>query len=558
MTVFEAIELALQHQRAGRLAEAESIYRQILAIHPNDENSLHLLGVIASQRGQYQEAADLIGRAIAVNPAVGEYHSNLSLVWMATGRYAEAVESCRRALALKPDSPEIYNNLGNAFRDHGQLEDAIAAYQTALRLRPQFPGAYNNLGIALRNQGRIDEAIAACRTALQLDPNSPEAYNNLGTALEAKLDMEGALAAYQAALRLRPSLAGTHNNLGNVFVALGRLDEAIAAFTEALKLAPTDEQARFNCSLALLLRGDFETGWSYYESRWTAQHLSKKDFFQPMWDGSALNGKRILIHAEQGFGDSIQFIRYARLAAEKGGTVIVECPANLRELFTGVPGVAEVVTVGDQLPPFDVHLPMLSLPLAFRTTRGNIPQEVPYLFADSVRRGAWAQRLGANRARPRIGVAWAGNPENRRSRMRNIRLQDFLPSLRNDRFDFYSLQLGDGAEQIRQLPGDVQVVDFTEHIKNFADTAAFLAELDLVISADTAVVHLAGAMARPVWTLLPFAPDWRWGLAREDTPWYPTMRLFRQPAIGDWGSVIQRVVGELSRWEPNQTSSGGK
>ena len=548
MTVFEAIELALEHQRAGRLAEAESIYRQILAIHPNDENSLHLLGVIASQRRQYEEAADLIGRAIAVNPAVGEYHSNLSLVWMATGRYAEAVESCRRALALKPDSPEIYNNLGNGLRDQGQLEEAIAAYQTALRLRPQFPGAYNNLGIALRNQGRIDEAIAACRTALQLQPNSPEAHNNLGTALEAKADMEGALAAYQTALRLRPDLAGTHNNLGNALVALGRVDEAIAAFTIALNLAPNDAQARFNCSLALLLRGDFETGWSYYESRWAAQNLPRKDFVQPMWDGSPLNGRRLLIHAEQGFGDSIQFIRYARLAAERGGTDIVECPANLRELLRGVEGVAEVVAIGDPLPPFDVHVPMLSLPLVFRTTAAIIPRQVPYLFADPVRRRAWAERLGGDHPRPRIGVAWAGNPENRRSRVRNIRLQDLVPLLRNRRFDFYSLQLGDGAEQLRQLPGEIPIIDFTESIKDFADTAAFLAELDLVISADTAVVHLAGALARPVWTLLPFAPDWRWGLTREDTPWYPTMRLFRQPAIGDWESAVRRVADELTHW----------
>jgi Flp pilus assembly protein TadD len=548
MTVFEAIELALQHQRAGRLAEAESIYRQILAVHPNDENSLHLLGMVASQRGQYQEAADLIGRAITVNPAVGEYHSNLSLVWMATRRYAEAVESCRRALALKPGSPEIYNNLGNALRENGQLEEAVTAYRTALQLRPQFPGAYNNLGIALRNQGRIDEAIATCRTAVQLEPRSPEAHNNLGTALEAKADIEGALAAYQTALRLRPDLPGTHNNLGNALVALGRVDEAIAAFKVALHLAPNDTQARFNYSLALLLRGDFETGWSYYESRWTAQNLTRKNLAQPMWDGSALHGRRLLIYAEQGFGDSIQFIRYARLAAERGGTVIVECPANLRDLLRGVQGVAEVIATGDHLPAFDVHLPMLSLPLVFRTTGTNIPQEVPYLFADPIRRRVWVERLGSNGPRRRIGVAWAGNPENRRSRVRNIRLQDLVPLLRDNRFDFYNLQLGDGTEQLRQLPGEIPVVDFTEHIKDFADTAALLAELDLVISADTAVVHLAGALGRPVWTLLPFAPDWRWGLAREDSPWYPTMRLFRQPAIGDWESVIQRVAGELSRW----------
>jgi Flp pilus assembly protein TadD len=551
MTVYDAIELALQHQRAGRLADAESIYRQILAVHPNDENCLHLLGVIASQRRQYEEAADFIGRAIAVNPAAGEYHSNLSLVHMATGRYAEAAESCRRALTLKPDSPEIYNNLGNALREQGQLEQAVAAYHTALRLRPEFPGPYTNLGIALRNLGRIDEAIAACRTSLQLQPNSPEAYNNLGTALEAKADMEGALAAYLTALRLQPDLAGTHNNVGNALVALGRVEEAIAAFSTALNLAPNDAQARFNSSLALLLRGNFEPGWSYYESRWAAQNLPKKNFAQSAWDGSPLNGRRLLLYAEQGFGDSIQFIRYARLAAERGGTVIVECPANLRELLQGVQGVAEIVTVGDPLPLFDVHLAMLSLPLVFRTTLENIPREVPYLFADPARRQAWSERLGDHR-RPRIGVAWAGNPENRRSRVRNIHLQELLPLLRDDRFDFYSLQLGDGAEQLKQLPGENPLIDFTAHIEDFSDTAAFLAELDLIISADTAVVHLAGALARPVWTLLPFAPDWRWGLSREDTPWYPTMRLFRQPRIGDWDSVVRRLAETLNDSPPSR------
>jgi tetratricopeptide (TPR) repeat protein len=552
MTVFQAIELALQHQRAGRLAEAESIYRQILAIHPNDENSLHLLGMVASQRGQQLEAAGLISRAIEVNPKVAEFHNNLAVVHTALRRHEAAIECCQRALQLNPTSPEIYNNLGNALRDQGRHSEAISAYRTALQYRPNFAAAHNNLGIALRHEGRFDEAVSACQTALRFQPNFPEAYNNLGTALEAQSRIEAALGAYRAALQLRPDLAETHNNLGNALTALGRIDEGLAEFAVALRLAPAYEEARFNCSLAMLLAGDYEHAWPFYESRWNALNLERRHFTQPTWDGSPLDGRRLLIYTEQGFGDSIQFIRYVRLAAASGGEVIVECQPPLFELFRDMPGCSHVIASGDPLPAFDLHLPMLSQPLVHHTTATNIPHEVPYLSADPARTQAWTQRLGSNGTQKRIGLVWAGNPENRRSRQRDIPFDALSPLLAQNAFRFISLQVGDRRAELRLSRLTSEVFDGAPYLKDFADTAALLTQLDLLISADTAAAHLAGAMARPVWTLLPSKPDWRWGLRGENTPWYPTMRLFRQAAAGDWTSVIEQVSAELTRWNSEQ------
>jgi len=548
MTIAEAIGLALQHHGAGRLAEAESIYRQILSVHRQEENSLHLLGVIAHSRGQLQDAADLIGRAIAVNPGVGEFHNNLALVLTAQGKYEEAAAECRRALELKPDSPEVHNNFGNALRSQGRLEEAIAAYRTALRYRPAYVEAHNNLGVVLRSCKRMDEAIAACRTALQLNPYFAEAYINLGTALKDHGEMDAALIAYQKAVQIKPDLAEGYNNIGDVLADSGQIDGAIAAFDRAIALKPDYVEAKFNCSLSLLLLGNFARGWPLYEARW-AMVDKKPNFSQPMWDGRIVDGLSLLVHAEQGMGDSIQFIRYAKLAAARGAKVISECPQTLVELFRKVDGVAEIVTTGDPLPPFDLHVPMLSQPLVFQTRRETIPGDVPYLFADPIRCESWQRRFGQDRAGLRVGLAWAGNLEHSRTRWRNISLEMLLPLLAMEGVNFYSLQIGSGAEQLQQFTGAETIIDYTTYINDFADTAAFMMGLDLVISVDTAVAHLAGALGRVVWTLLPFVPDWRWGLEGDQTPWYPTMRLFRQRAAGEWSPVVGRVVNALTEWD---------
>jgi len=545
MTISEAVGLALQHHHAGRLAEAEAIYRQVLAVDPNEENSLHLLGEIALRRGQLEDAAGLMSRAVAINPGVAEYYNNLALVRTGQGKHEEAAEACRRALELKPDSPEIHNNLGNALRDQGRLEEAIAAYRSAIRYRPDYAGAHSNLGMVLRACGRMEEAVAVCRMAVQLDRNFAEAYINLGTVLHDHGQPGAAMDAYRMALQIKPDLAEAYNNIGDVLLTIGRIDEAITAFDRAIELKPGYEEAKFNCSLSLLLRGDFARGWPLYEAR-RGLVGKRREFSQPTWDGGLVNGRRLLIHAEQGLGDSMQFIRYAELASARGAQVILECQEGLIELLRGAKGVGEIVKAGDPLPPFDLQVPMLSQPMVFKTTLENIPGEVPYLFADPGRGAAWRDRLGSDKSRLRVGLAWAGNPEHRHHRIRDIALETLRPLLGVNGIAFFSVQVGSGSEQIHRLPDAAAIIDHTEHLQDFADTAALMMELDLIISVDTAVAHLAGALGRPVWTLLPFVPDWRWGLEGEETPWYPTMRLFRQPTRGDWDSVIRRVAKELA------------
>jgi hypothetical protein len=330
-------------------------------------------------------------------------------------------------------------------------------------------------------------------------------------------------------------------------VALGQNGEAEAAFRRALEIQPDDPAAQFSEGLLRLRQGDFERGWPLYEKRWEAHGIPMRDFPQPRWRGEPLEGKRILVYAEQGLGDSIQFIRYAPWMAARGGAVIVEAQPSLAELFREVKGVCEVVAAGEALPDFDVHVPMLSLPLAFGTRRESIPREVPYLRARAGRLAAWERRVGGRGGRFRVGLIWASSPENPLWRIRDVTLEMLRPVLAVPGVEFFSLQLGVAATQFREETGGGGMVDLTAEIRDFADSAALMAQLDLVISVDTAPAHLAGALGRPVWTLLPFSPDWRWGSEGETTPWYPTMRLFRQTVLGEWGAVVERVAEELRR-----------
>lgn len=611
----QIFEIGLKHHQAGRLAEAEAVYRQILARQPRHGNALHLLGLLAHQTGHSGEAVKLIARAVELMPADATCLSNFSEVLRATGRFDDAIATGQNAVRLQPDSFAAHYNLGNALKDRGRFDEAVGVYGTALRLNPDFAEAHNNLGNAmlgmgrfleaeeayreavrlqpnhvmawnnlgnaLRQQGRLDEAIAACRQALQIQPEFAEACNNLGDALcdkrqwdeaiveyrkaislkpdyaEAYSNLGGALhgkgqfdeanAEYRTAISLKPDYAEAHSNLGGAMYGKGKVDEAELAFRRAVELKPDFAEAKYNHALLQLLRGELESGWPLYEVRWDASGFTspKRHFFQPMWDGSPPEGLRVLIHAEQGFGDSIQFVRYAPLVAARGAKVIVECQRALVELFRSIEGVSEVIPAGESLPSFDLHVPMLSQPFVFRTTLETIPSKVPYLFAAPDRCEIWRKRLDSDSPRLKVGLVWAGNTQNITLRKRHISLQALLPLLNVEGLEIVNLQIGPEAGQIRRLPAASGIIDLTGHIQDFADTAALVAQLDLVISVDTAVAHLAGALGRPVWVLLPFVPDWRWLIGRDDSPWYPTMRLFRQPCAEDWNSVIAEVREQL-------------
>jgi len=588
MTVPQVLELALQHHQAGRLAEAEALYRQILAVDPRHADALHLLGVVAHQAGQNDVAVELIRQAIALKPNYPDACNNLGNALSEKSRLDEAIAAFRQAIALQPNYPEAYSNLGNALRNQGQMEEAIASYHQAIALRPDYSEAYSNLGNALRDQGKLDEAItayrqagafdpnlagahynlgnalrdrgkmgeaiASYRRAIALRPNYSEAYSNLGNALRDEGELEEAIVSYRQAIAVKPQYAEAHCNLGNALREKSQLEEASAACRQAIALKPNLPDAHYSLAHALLVQGDFLRGWEEYEWRWKLKDAAsrQRNLTQPRWDGGPLEGRTLLLYAEQGFGDAIQFIRYLPRVAQGGGDLILECPPELQRLFQRMAPGFLVLARGQTLPAFDVHCPLLSLPRVFSADLGNIPQTVPYLYADAAEAAIWRERLSGlgtfiYRSGPdlKVGLVWAGNPAHKNDRNRSLKPANLAPLAEVPGVQFLSLQKGDTAAETETPPLGMKLVDVAEELKDFADTAALLANLDLVIAVDTAVVHLAGAMGKPVWTLLPFAPDWRWLLDRPDSPWYPTMRLFRQPAIGDWDSVMAGVREHL-------------
>ena len=461
----------------------------------------------------------------------------------------EAVGCYGRALDLRPDFAEAHDALGNARRDQGRLDDAVCCYRTALVLRPDLAQVHNNLGSTLKEQGRLDEAITCCRRAIVLKPDFPEAYNNLGSALAEQGVLEDAVGCYRKALDLRPDFPEAYNNLGTGLREQGRLDEAIACYRRAVGLRPNYPDAHFGLGMALLARGDMAEGWAEYEWRWQTPQMrrGRRPFAQPQWHGEAAAGRTLLIHAEQGFGDTLQFCRYGPMAGARGLRVVMEVERPLVRLLRDLPGVELVVGRGEKLPPFDLHCPLLSMPLALGTTMATIPDGGAYLHADAAQMAAFQTRLGAAVGdRPRIGLAWAGSARLHSpalaavDRRRSVAPDRLLPLVGLHGFHFVSLQKG-GPE----VPGDFSLTDFMCEMEDFADTAALIASLDLVISVDTAVAHLAAALGKPVWVLERFDSCWRWLNGRRDSPWYPTVRLYRQPRPGDWDSVLTEVARDL-------------
>jgi len=609
-TIPEAFAIAVQHHQAGRLQAAEQIYRLILQAEPDHADTIHLLGVIAYQVGQYEIAVASMERAIALNGSVAAFHNNLGNAWKERGNAEKAAACYRRALELKGDFAEAQSNLGNALRDQGQLDEAVGCYRRALELKTDFADAHSNMGIALKKQGKTDEAVACYRRALQLRPDYAEAHSNLGVALKDQGKPDEAVACYRRAVELKADFADAHSNLGNVLRDQGKLDEAVACcrravelkgdFAEAysnlgnalkdqgeleeavaccrraLQLKPDYAEAHCNLGLAFndqgkldeavacyqravelnpdyadghaslavnrLLRGDFQRGWPEYEWRWRTKHLSPRLFEQPLWDGRSLAGKTILLHAEQGLGDTIQFVRYAALVKRFEATVILECQKPLLALLASCPGIDQLVGQGDAIPEFTTHAPLLSVPGIVKTSLDTIPATVPYLFAAPALIDHWREKLREVEGY-KIGINWQGRPGLGPWRARNIPLQQFAALAEIPGVRLISLQRGPGREELaRAGESFLDLGDAVDQTGGaFMDTAAIMMNLDLVITSDTALPHLAGGLGIPVWVALPFAADWRWLLQRSDSPWYPTMRLFRQRERGNWPGVFDDI-----------------
>lgn len=539
---------AITYALDGRLEDAVTCLEAVLRLQPDSAGVYNNLGNVRSLQERYEDAVAIYRQAVCLKPDFAEAYSNLGDALSSLGRYDDAVSSCQQAIRLRPNYAEAYSNLGNAYRGLGKPSEARACYEQALALNPDLPQTHNNLGIALFQLNKLDEALACYRAALRLRPDSAEAYFNLGKVFLMQGNWDDATEAFQSAAERQPNLAKAYANLGYVRCEQGKPEEAETLFEQALRLKPDDANAHWSRALSLLVLGKFEQGWQEYEWRWQLNGWSLDKFPQPVWDGSSLAGRTILLNGEQGFGDTIQFVRYATIVKQYGGTVILGCHKPLLPLLASCPGIDGLVTNGSSLPAYDVQAPLLSLPRILKTSLRTVPAKTPYLFPDAQLQKKW-QRKVSRYPGFKIGIVWQGNPQHHNDKQRSIPLVHFAPLARTPGVCLISLQKGPGTEQLRAAADRFPVIDMGSRFRSssFADAAAVVKNLDLVISVDSAIAHLAGALAIPIWVLLPHVPDWRWLLECEDSPWYPTMRLFRQTEPGDWKAVFDRVAHALSR-----------
>jgi tetratricopeptide (TPR) repeat protein len=535
-----------------RLDEALACYRRALALDPTQADATYNLnlqvGNILQAQGKLEEAADCYRRAIEAKPTLAAPHFNLGNTIRELGRILEAIDCYRRAVQLQPDLAEAHNNLGSVLLDEGQLAEAGACFQRALEIRPDYVEAHSNAGSLFLEQGKYDEAVSHCRRALELQPDMVAAYSNLGGALRELGNLDEAIVCCRRALELKPDMADAFGNLGSSLHDLGKNEEALAAYDRAIELKPDFAEVRCNRAMMWLSEGKFEAGLPEFEWRWKRKDARPIRFHQPRWNGSPLQGRSILLFAEQGLGDTLHFIRYAPLVKQLGGKVLVECQAALIPLLKSMPGVDVIVPQGSSLPEFDVQAPLLSLPGIFKTTLKTIPHEVPYMFADRDLRDHWQQRL---KEMPgfKIGIVWQGDRGYKRDRFRSLPLDLFAPLAKLPGVQLISLQKGAGSEQVAAFAEKHPLLDLAPELDNasgpFMDTAAVLCNLDLVLAPDTATAHLAGALGVPVWLLLSAVPHWAWLVDRQNSPWYPTMRLFRQRILGEWDTVIETIREEI-------------
>ena len=570
------LKKGLKYQHEGRLRMAEEYYRKALKVDPLCTEARHRLSSLAGSappaheslqalsdsltekpetlinqanayfaEGNIQSAIACLQRVAVLRPDSAEAHFHLASAQEQVGNFQAAAESLRRAIELRPNSPDLHCHLARVLCQTGAPESAAELYQRALILDPNRFDIYNDLGLVLTNLGNFGAAIEAFKRSLRLNPRCAKTIAGLGYLFEQKGDLISAADAYRDAVKLDPQLAAAYVDLGFILFGLGEVVEAADCFHRLRALQPDSAEATANLGMIHLLQGDLATGWAEFEARWKVGVGEDRKLSQRPWKGEPLAGERILLYAEQGFGDTLQFVRYVPLVAAQGGKVILEVQPGLHRLLAGTEGAPQVVSRGETLPEFTWQCSLLSLPLAFRTEFHTIPATVPYVSPDATQVQGWHQRLEGNTRR--IGLVWGGNPNMQRDRLRSIPLERLLPVLRVHGTTFYSLQVGAPSEQVKLLPPDVRLIDLAAEQKDFADTAAIIANLDLVISVDSSVAHLAGAMGKPVWVMLNKGCDWRWFLEREDSPWYPTARLFRQTTAGDWPEVIMRIVQALEQ-----------
>jgi tetratricopeptide (TPR) repeat protein len=549
MTIAEALVQAREYHELGQLQQAEQLFQAVLQADPRHVEALYGAGRIASRLGRLDDAVARLRAVLRVQADFAEAHLDLGVALHLSGKLAEAAECYREAIRLKPELPMAHNNLATVLQASGDARGAEMCYREALRLAPDYAGAHNNLASVLHKLGQSAEAEAHCRSAIRLAPDFAEAYDNLGCVLHDGGRLAEAEACCREAIRVKPAYSGAYSTLGSILFVLGRLEEASSFFDEALRRRPDYADAHLHRGIVLLLSGDYERGWPEYEWRQRSTKFQHAPLSaQPIWDGKNWPGATVLVRAEQGLGDTLQFIRYARLVKERVGRVIVEGPAGLTKILGTCSGVDEVVARGQPLPAFDAHIYMMSLPGVLGTTLANIPAQIPYLSADRALVEHWRGELSRHEG-IKVGIVWQGSLQTFPGRCRAIPLACFARLARIEGVQLFSLQKGAGAEQLYTADAPDGIVDLGPRLDEsagpFMDTAAVLMNLDLLITSDTAVGHLAGALGVPVWIALPLVPHWPWLLQREDSPWYPSVRLFRQHEFGKWHDVFERIASEL-------------
>ena len=580
MAAPQVLQQALDAFVAGHFAQADALYKDLLAAQPDLAEALHMRGLVQYQLKDLTLACGLLSQAVTQEPQNAAAQSNYGMVLRALGRHEAALAAYDAALAQQGQFPQAWANRANVLRDLGRSEEAIASYQNAIGQQPDFAQALHGLGLvhgdlqqweqsvaaydqaitgnprfavacldrgnALRELGRLDEALESYARAIELKPDYAQAWSNRGVVLKFLGRLDEARASYEAALEIHPQFVDAMVNFSTLLKDMLLLDASAAMAQRALALAPDNSGAHLNLSICDLLRGDFESGFAHYEWRWKTDQLqgAARSLPRPLWtDGQCLQGKTLLLHAEQGLGDTLQFCRYVPQVKQLGARVVMEVQAPLLPLIESMDGVDQCVAQGSALPPFDFHCPLLSLPLALKTKPSTIPSPQRYLSAPAGAVAQWTARLGT-RKKPRVGLVWSGRPEHKNDHNRSLAFTQ-LATVLQENFEFHCLQKEVRTSDRDALNARTDITLWSDHLESFADTAALVEQMDLVLAVDTSVAHLAAALGKPVWLMLPFSPDWRWLVGREDSPWYPTMRLFRQTGSGEWGSVLQRVAVAL-------------
>jgi len=583
VVITEVLKSGIAAHQAGDLDRAAEFYKEILSAVPKHADATHLMGLVHFQRGENDVAATMIRTAIDLDPKVPLYHANLGRVFMASRDDAGALVAFREAVLLEPENAHLHADLAGAMLRCGQTEeartyantalklspdlaeahlnlglslqalygpaynDAVQALQRAIEINPALAGSYLGLGVALHEQGEHEAAERAYVHALSLDPTFIEAHCNLGNLKRGECAFEEAAQHYGAALKLDNNQAVVWGNLGVVLQEAGDLDEALAVYDKAVLLEPENAEVRRNRGMALLAAGRFAEGWSDYEYRLdTARfQILAREWPVPKWNGRDPDGLHILVHAEQGYGDTLQFCRYVPMLSKLGATVRLECADSLMPVMESLAGVQGLVTPGDELPDIDCHISLMSLPGLLATTLETIPCDTPYLTSPASAQKKWTEIAQDWPAGKKVGIAWRGSPEHPRDALRSPGLQPFLDLIERDNIVLVSLQKEGGAQELADLVDASQVIDLTHMIKDFGDTAALIETLDVVVSCDSAPLHLSGALGKRTIAVLPHVAEWRWGRNEDTSPWYPSMTLVRQPEIGDWHAVFDVVKRAL-------------